>query len=42
MNIGFRNHIPPGSCQGFLENGILLGIGLDFHLTGAIDDMAGL
>ena len=42
LDVGLRNRIPPGGGQGFLEDRILLGIDLDFHLTGAIDDVAGL
>ena len=30
-----------GGGKGFLEDRILLGVDLDFHLTGAIDDVAG-
>ena len=40
LDVGLRNRIPPGGCQGFLEDRVLLGIDLDLHLTGAIDDVA--
>src|ERR1700704_2152009 len=41
LDVGFWNRITPSGGQGFLEYGILLGVDLDFHLTGAIDDVAG-
>ena len=42
LDVGLRNPIPPSSSQGFFEDWILLGIGLDFALTGIVDDVASL
>lgn len=42
LDVGFWNRISPSGGQGFLEDRILLGIDLDFTLTGAIDEVAGL
>jgi hypothetical protein len=42
LDVGLWNGIPASSSQGFFEDRILLGIDLDFTLTGAIDDVAGL
>ena len=42
LDIGLWNRIPPCGGKGFLEDRILFGIHLDLHLTGVIDDVAGL
>jgi hypothetical protein len=42
LDVGLWNRISPGGSHSLPEDRILLGIDLDFHLTGSVNNVTGL